>query len=226
MSYQIKEVSLVYDVKKDGGTAALRNITLSLNEAGLIAIKGPSGSGKSSLLYTMAGLKKPTSGEVFYNSTDLFSMSMPELTSLRRKEFGFIFQQHYLINYLTVLENTLVPLNVSNESVRRSAMKILERLKMLQYAHKLPHQLSGGQCQRTAIARALINNPKVIFADEPTAALDHKSACEVMEILSEYAKRAMVVFVTHDESLLQYSDQIITINDGEIVSKTKRGKQI
>lgn len=226
MSYQIKEVSLIYDIKKDGGTAALRNITLSLDAEGLIGIKGPSGSGKSTLLYTMAGLKKPTSGKVLYNSADLFSMHIPELTSLRRKDFGFIFQQHFLIDYLTVLENTLVTLNINTKSVREKAMEMLEQLKISQYAQKFPHQLSGGQCQRTAIVRALMNNPKVIFADEPTAALDHKSTCEVMELLSEYAKHAMVIFVTHDESLLKYTDQVISISDGEIVSNTKRGNQI
>ena len=216
MNYQLDCVNLVYDAEKDGGTAALRDVTLSLDGKGLIGIQGPSGSGKSSLLYTMAGLKSPTSGRVLYGDMDLSKMSVSALASLRRRDFGFIFQQHFLINYMTVLENTLVPLNMNNKAVKKKAMDFLERVGIAQYANKYPHQLSGGQCQRAAIVRALMNNPKVIFGDEPTAALDHESACEVMKLLSEYTDNTMVVIVTHDESLLESADKIICVRDGEI----------
>ena len=117
---------------------------------------------------------------------------------------------------MTVLENTLVPLNMNNKAVKKKAMDFLERVGIAQYANKYPHQLSGGQCQRAAIVRALMNNPKVIFGDEPTAALDHESACEVMKLLSEYTDNTMVVIVTHDESLLESADKIICVRDGEI----------
>lgn len=228
MSYQLKDVNLVYDMNTEGGTAALRDVTLSLNGKGLVGILGPSGSGKSSLLYTMAGLKHPTSGQVFYGNKDLSVMDSSAMASLRRKEFGFVFQQHFLINYMTVLENTLVPLNLNNRQVRDKAMTLLERLGVDKFANKYPYQLSGGQRQRVAIVRALINDPKVIFGDELTAALDHESAGEVMALLSEYTKNTMVAIVTHDESILKNADTIIHIWDGtisKICTPGQEGKQ-
>lgn len=216
MSYQLNDVNLVYDVDKEGGTTALRDVTLSLNGTGLVGIQGSSGSGKSSLLYTMAGLKRPTFGQVFYGKLDITTMNPSVLATLRRREFGFIFQQHFLINYMTILENILVPLNINNKQTRAKALLLLERLGIEKYANKRPYQLSGGQRQRAAIARALMNNPKVIFGDEPTAALDHKSASEVMELLSEYTKDTMVVIVTHDERILENADTMIYIRDGSI----------
>ncbi len=226
MKYQLNRVNLIYDAEKEGGTAALRDVTLSLKGKGLIGIQGPSGSGKSSLLYTMAGLKTPTSGQVLYGDMDLSTMDMSELASLRRREFGFIFQQHFLINYMTVLENTLVPLNMNNKAVKKKAMDFLERLGIAPYANKYPYQLSGGQRQRVAIVRALMNNPKVIFGDEPTAALDHGSACEVMKLLSEYTDNTMVVIVTHDETLLENADRIIHVMDGEVTSQCETGREV
>lgn len=226
MSFQLKNVNLVYDIDKGAGMTALQDINLSLDDNGLVGILGPSGSGKSSLLYMMAGLKFPTSGQVLYSNLD-FSVTNPSvLVSLRRKEFGFIFQQHFLINYMTVLENILVPINLNNRSVRDKAMSLLERLSVAQLADKYPYQLSGGQRQRVAIVRALINDPKVIFGDEPTAALDHESAGEVMALLSEYTENAMVVIVTHDESILKNADRIINIWDGVISRIYTPGKEI
>lgn len=216
MSYQLNNVNLIYDMDKEGGTAALQDVTLSLNGEGLIGILGPSGSGKSSLLYTLAGLKCPTSGQIIYDNTDFSTMAASELSSVRRREFGFVFQQHFLINYMTVLENALVPLNLNNKAVRERAMTLFERLEIERYANKYPYQLSGGQRQRVAIARALMNDPKVIFGDEPTAALDHESAGEVMALLSEYTKKAMVVIVTHDERILENANTMIHIRDGKV----------
>lgn len=224
MDYQINGVNLIYDKEKEGGTKALQDITLSLGGRGIIGIQGPSGSGKSSLLYLMAGLKYPTSGNVFYGNTDLSKLPMPELAMMRRKDFGFIFQQHFLINYLTVLENTLVPLNINNRAVREKAMGFLERLGIVSHANKYPYQLSGGQRQRAAIVRALMNNPKVIFGDEPTAALDHESACDVMALLMEYTDNAMVVIVTHDDSLLENANRIISMRNGRITTINSGGK--
>jgi len=224
MNYQLNDVNLFYDMDKEERTAALQDITLSLDGKGLVGILGPSGSGKSSLLYIMAGLKQPTSGQVIYGNREITNMDSSILATLRRKEFGFVFQQHFLINYMTVLENTLSPLNINNKSTRRKAMQLLERLGIEKYVNKYPHQLSGGQRQRVAIARALMNNPKVIFGDEPTAALDHASAVEVMELLSEYTTEAMVVIVTHDESILEKADTKIYIRDGRVeeVHKSKQ----
>ncbi len=216
MSFQLKNVNLVYDMDKEAGTAALKNVNLSLGENGLIGILGPSGSGKSSLLYMMAGLKCPSSGQVFYGNMDYSVMKPPVLASLRRKEFGFIFQQHFLIHYMTVLENIMVPINLNNKPIRDKAMSLLERLGVAQFANKFPYQLSGGQRQKVAIVRALMNDPKVIFGDEPTAALDHASAGEVMALISEYTKNATVIIVTHDESILNNANIIIHVWDGAI----------
>lgn len=226
MNYQLNHVNLIYDADKNGGTVALRDISLSLDGNGLIGIQGASGSGKSSLLYTMAGLKSPTSGQVLYGDMDLSTMSVSELASLRRRDFGFIFQQHFLINYMTVLENVLVPLNMNNKTVRKKAMTFLDRLGIAQCADKYPYQLSGGQRQRAAIVRALMNNPAVIFGDEPTAALDRESAYEVMKLLSEYTDNAMVVIVTHDESLLENAETILYVRDGEIVRQSSPGQEV
>ncbi len=225
MSFQLKNVNLVYDIDKEDGTTALRDINLSLDENGLVGILGPSGSGKSSLLYMLAGLKCPTSGQVLYGNLNFSNVNSSELVSLRRKEFGFIFQQHFLINYMTVLENTLVPVNLNNRQTRDKAMTLLKRLDVAQHANKYPYQLSGGQRQRVAIVRALINDPKVIFGDEPTAALDHESAGEVMALLSDYTENTMVVIVTHDESILKNANKIIHIWDGAISGVYTPGKE-
>lgn len=220
MNFELKNVNLIYEVENEGGTPALSDVSLNVQGTGLVGILGPSGSGKSSLLYTMAGLKQPTSGVIEYEGTDLASLSPSDLASLRRKNFGFIFQQHFLIKYMTVLENVLVPLNQNNAEVRKQAKYLLKRLGIEQHANKYPHQLSGGQRQRVAIARALMNKPKVIFGDEPTAALDFSSAQEVMSLLSEYTKDTLVVIVTHDVRILKNAKSLIHVKDGKIEKVT------
>ena len=216
MIFECKNLSLIYDQGKDAQTYALKNINFKIENKGLIGIMGPSGSGKSSLLYSMAGLKKPTTGSIFYKDKDLTKISDDEKSSIRKEEFGFIFQKHFLIDYMSVLDNVLVPLNDNSEENVKKALSLLKKLKIDHLANKKPHQISGGQSQRAAIARALINNPKVIFADELTAALDHSSSKEVMNILDEYKKSALIVVVTHDPSILEGADRIINVWDGEI----------
>ncbi|NLZ46562.1 MAG: ABC transporter ATP-binding protein [Clostridiales bacterium] len=222
MKYQLNNVNLVYEMDKEGGTAALSDVSLGINAKGIIGILGPSGSGKSSLLYTMAGLKHPTSGQILCNDRDITSMGASQLATLRREEFGFVFQQHFLINYMTVLENVLVPLNKNTIETRKKAKYLLKRLGIEHHANKYPHQLSGGQRQRVAISRALMNNPKVIFGDEPTAALDKGSASEVMELLSEYTKDTLVIIVTHDASILENAKSLIYVRDGRIEKVAKQ----
>lgn len=219
--FKIDNVNLIYDIGKEVQTYALKDINLCLQENKMIGIMGPSGSGKSSLLYIMAGLKQPTSGNVFYNDIDFKDLPHKEAANLRLKEFGFIFQRHFLIDYMTVLENVLTPINSDSKEDKIKAIKLLEMLKIGHLSNKRPYQLSGGQRQRVAIARALINDPKVIFADELTAALDHESAREIMDFLNEYKKKALVIIVTHDLSILENTDSIINIRDGEITSIDK-----
>lgn len=224
MSLRMENVNLVYDIGKELQTYALKNINISLEGTGIIGIMGPSGSGKSSLLYTFAGLKLPTSGKVYYNQMDYSTISSDKNAELRRKEFGFIFQKHFLIDYMTVLENVLTPINDDSKEAKMKAVTILDKLGILSLSGKKPHQLSVGQKQKVAIARAFIGEPKVIFADEPTAALDHEAALSVMEFLKSYMKEKMILIVTHDKSVLQDADNIVNMFDGKVASTTKGEK--
>lgn len=214
--FELKNVNLVYDLGKKEVTHALRNISYKSGARGLIGLIGPSGSGKSSMLYVMAGLKKPTSGEINYKEKSINNMSIDSKAALRRKDFGFIFQRGFLIEYLTVMNNVLVPLNDSSVDSKTKALELLKRLGIEKLANQKPYQLSGGQRQRVAIARALVSNPEVVFADEPTAALDHKSAQEVMELLMDYAKERLVIVVTHDTSIFKGETKMLSIWDGEL----------
>lgn len=221
MLFKIEDVNHVYDIGSEAQTYALRDINLSIENNRLIGIMGPSGSGKSSLLYALSALKKPTSGNVIYNGLCYKNLSQSELANIRKKDFGFIFQRHFLIDYMTVMDNVLTPINDDSSKAKEKAMHLLSRLGIEKCHDKKPHQLSGGQRQKVAIARALINDPKVIFGDELTAALDHKSASEVMDLLAEYKSKALIIVVTHDASILKNADDIINIWDGAITSIEK-----
>lgn len=221
MFFRMENVNLVYDIGREAQTYALKDINLSLDGNRFIGIMGPSGSGKSSLLYAMSGFKIPTSGKVCYEGIDYSKISSSENAVMRRKEFGFIFQRHFLIDYMTVLENVLVPINDDSQEAKEKAMSILDKLGLEHLSNKKPYQLSGGQRQRVAIARALIGDPKVIFADEPTAALDHSSALEVMKFLKNYKKDKMIIVVTHDPCILQDANHVINMLDGSIASIDK-----
>ena len=221
MIFKMESVNLVYDIGKEAQTYALKDINLSLDGNRFIGIMGPSGSGKSSLLYAMAGFKIPTSGKVCYGEIDYNKISPSESAEIRRKDFGFIFQRHFLIDYMTVLENVLVPINDDSREAKIKAISILDKLGLAHLTSKKPYQLSGGQRQKVAIARALIGDPKVIFADEPTAALDHNSAIEVMKFLENYKKDKMIIVVTHDSCILQNANHVINMVDGAIASIDK-----
>lgn len=212
--FQLKDVSLVYDMGKEDVTYALRNINLEVENKGLVGIIGPSGSGKSSILYVMAGLKNATSGSITYMGRTFKEMSIDSRADLRLKEFGFIFQRGFLIEYLSVIDNVLVPVNKKSKALKVKAEELLERLGIGGLKNKKPYQLSGGQRQRAVMARALINEPQVVFADEPTSALDHKSASEVMSLLAEYSKEKLVITVTHDTSILKDAHRVISMWDG------------
>ena len=214
--FKLNDICLVYDLGKEDVTYALRNVDFSTPEQGLIGIIGPSGSGKSSLLYAMAGLKVVSSGKIKYENLSVTEMSIDDKAKLRKENFGFVFQRGYLIDYLSVLDNILVPVNSNSKEYKSKAISLLESLNIAKLYKKMPNQLSGGQRQRVSIARALINNPKVVFADEPTAALDHNSAKEVMKVLSEYAKNNLVIVVTHDTSILPKDAKVVSIWDGKI----------
>jgi len=215
--FEIQKISMIYDINTEERMYALGGFDLTLPDRGLVGIIGPSGSGKSTLLYCMSTLKKPTEGRVFYNGRDITDISDREREELRRKEFGFVFQKHYLVPYMSVLDNTIVAAaDHSAETVKRARELLgMFGLKEREIA-KRPAKLSGGQCQRAAIARALINNPRVIFADEPTASLDHENAYFVMRILKQYAADRLVLVVTHDRSILSEADMTVEMWDGTV----------
>lgn len=215
--FEVKNICMIYDENTDVKTYALKGFDLSLPDKGLVGIIGPSGSGKSTLMYCLSTLKTPTEGTIVYNGTELTAIGNAERERLRRREFGFIFQKHYLVPYVTAMDNCLVAALQKGPEVKMKAESFFRDLGLSQKEwNKKPAKLSGGQCQRVAIARAMINDPKVIFADEPTASLDHENAFNVMKILKRYSDERLVLVVTHDRSILKDADRIIEMWDGEI----------
>ena len=215
--FELKNATMIYDMDKEEKVYAMRNINLSFPDKGLVGIIGPSGSGKSTMMYTMSTMKNLTSGEILYNGRSISNIKEAERQSLRRDEFGFIFQRHYLISYLTAIENAVLAANCPKQQAVEKARQILLDIGLKNNElDKVPAKLSGGQRQRVAIARAMMNDPKVLFADEPTASLDHENAFLVMGRLREYAKERLVIVITHDHSILSDSDTTIEVWDGSI----------
>lgn len=196
---------------------ACENVSLEVHEGEFLGILGPSGSGKSSLLYLLSGLKNPTEGEVIYEGRSLHRRSDEERAILRLKDFGFVFQYPYLIGYLSALENVLV--GTPGKEQDENAQKLLSDLGLSEQMHRLPHELSGGQRQRVCVARALLGGRRAIFADEPTAALDHEAGLQVMRLLVEHRGAGALVMVTHDPSMLSGADRIVKINDGRLIEE-------
>jgi putative ABC transport system ATP-binding protein len=209
-----ESVSLVY---RDGDreTYALRDVSISIPEHRFVGIMGPSGSGKSSLLYILSGLKQPSHGDVILRDFRYGSHSEADLVDLRRTKFGFVFQQPYLITWQTAFENVLMGSSVINAASERKARDFFEQLGIGRLADKMPSQLSGGEKQRVCVARAMMNDPEVIFADEPTASLDHANGHLVVDLLSAYRDRGTVVVVTHDPEMLADADSVLLMRDGE-----------
>jgi putative ABC transport system ATP-binding protein len=214
--FNLKDINLIYDIGKEDTTYALRSINYNFPDKGLIGIIGPSGSGKSSLLYVLAGLKSPTSGEIVYNDIEYNNISDDEKANIRLREFGFVYQRGYLIDYLSILDNVLVPINRKNSELIEKSMSILSEFNLDKISRKKPYELSGGQRQRVSIARAAVNNPSVLLADEPTASLDHKSAKDVMDFLYNYSIENLVIVVTHDTTIFKDDTKILTIWDGRL----------
>lgn len=198
---------------QDAGTEvrALDGVDIEVREREFVGIIGPSGSGKSSLLYILAGLKRPTGGEIVFRDRPFAELSPDQLASLRRKKFGFVFQNHFLIGYLTGIENILVTIPGKIEEADR----LFEDLKITHVRDKYPHQMSAGEKQRVAIARAIAHRPEIIFADEPTASLDRKNAEIVVDQLRRRTETATLFVVTHDETILEGASRVIRLFGGK-----------
>jgi len=211
--------NLTLDYKDgEGLVEALHDISMAVEDHQFIGILGPSGCGKSSLLYLLSGLRRPTKGEVYLDDRPYGKMSERERTALRRTEFGFVFQQHFLINYLTALENVMVSAPVQDKAHAEQAKALLADLGLGNKLHRFPYELSGGERQRVAIARAMIHRPRVIFADEPTGLLDRRTGLQVMALLRSYREQGSLIAVTHNPEILAEADLIIRLRDGQIVS--------
>ena len=208
---EAKDLRLVY---RDGGgdVAAVDGVSLSIGDRDFTGIVGPSGSGKSSLLYLLAGLKVPTSGEVRFGEASIGSMGPDERAELRRSRFGFVFQNPFLIGYLTALENVLAA--APGEQAR--AEDLLGDLSIGHCRDKFPYQMSMGERQRVAIARAVVHRPAAVFADEPTAALDRANADHAIECLRRCTTEGALFVVTHDETILRGAKRIIRMKGGRL----------
>ncbi len=200
---------------------ALADVSLSLLEGEILAILGPSGSGKSTLLLCLAGILHPDEGEVWFRDRSLSSLPDAARSSLRRREFGFVFQLGQLLPELTAVENVALPLlldGVGGREARSCARALLDELGVLDVADKRPGEMSAGQSQRVAVARALVGEPAVVFADEPTGALDSRNAGQVMDLLvgAAHARGAAILLVTHDGDVASRADRRILLRDGRI----------
>ena len=218
---EVKNLFKLYRVG-DSVVHALNGVNFSINEGEFCAIVGTSGSGKSTLLNMLAGLEKPTKGEVIINGEHMEKLKEDQLVSFRRDHVGFIFQSFHLINSLNVTDNVELPLlyrRVGSSERKRLAQEVLEKVGLSHRMRHFPTQLSGGQCQRVAIARAIIGNPEIILADEPTGNLDSRMGAEVMELLHRLNKEdgRTIVMVTHNEEQAKQTSRTIRFFDGRQV---------
>ncbi len=199
---------------------ALVGVNLKMERGEFISVMGPSGSGKSTLLTILGGLNHPTEGELVVDEIPIYRLSLEKLADFRREYLGFIFQSFQLISYLTVIENVMLPLSIterSNQEQIRMAEEILHRTGLKDKARRLPDQLSGGEQERVAIARALVNSPPILLADEPTGNLDSKTGTEIMELFkSLHEEGQTIVMVTHNPENTEFSTRTIFLKDGRV----------
>ena len=216
---EVKNVSKIY-----GDLHALKEVSFQVRKGEWVAIMGSSGSGKSTMMNIIGCMDKPSIGEVILDGQDITKESQNSLTKIRREKIGLIFQQFHLIPYLTALENVMVAQYYHSIPDEQEALQALERVGLKDRAKHLPSQLSGGEQQRVCIARALINSPEIILADEPTGNLDSKTSKKIEDLLFGLNKDngITLIIVTHDEALAQKCDRQIRIQDGQIISKGEK----
>lgn len=217
---EVKNLNKIYG-SGEAEVKALKNINLNIEQGEFVAIVGQSGSGKSTLLHLIGGVDIPSSGEVIIDGKNIYKLKEKELSILRRRKLGFIFQFFNLIPVLTAQENIEMPVLLDNEKIDKKYMnELLRILGLEERKNNYPSQLSGGQQERVSIGRALANKPSIILADEPTGNLDSKNSKEVLELLKYCAKKynQTLILITHDINIAKSADRVITIEDGEIIS--------
>jgi putative ABC transport system ATP-binding protein len=217
---EIKDLSKTYESGEER-VKALAGVGLNIEKGEFISVMGPSGSGKSTLLSILGGLNHPTQGEVVVDEIPIYKLPLEKLADFRREYLGFIFQSFQLISYLTVIENVMLPLSITEKSNREQlnmAEEILEKMGLKGKGKRLPDQLSGGEQERVAIARALVNSPPILLADEPTGNLDSKTGTEIMELFKSLNEEGQtIVMVTHNPENVAFSSRIIYLRDGRVV---------
>lgn len=226
---ETKELSKTYVVGKKNSQKVLKNVNLKIEEGEFVSIMGASGSGKSTLLYNASGMDKMTSGEVTFKGKALSLLSEQDLSKLRLTQMGFIFQQMHLLKNLSILDNIVLSAymakETSREAVNKRALDLMAQTGVADLAHKDITQVSGGQLQRVAICRALINHPHIIFGDEPTGALNSTSANEIMSLLGDInQKGTTIMLVTHDAKVASKTERVLFMLDGDIVAEKHLGK--
>ena len=220
MLMKLENVSKTYAIG-DVQIEALRNVAMAVNEADFISIMGPSGSGKSTLLHMLGALDTPTAGKVFLEDRDLSTLKESELTVIRRTQIGFVFQAFNLIPQLTALENVELPLyphKMAKSEKQQRAEELLEKVGLTDRLHHLPRQMSGGEIQRVSVARALVNRPRIVLADEPTGELDSKTSTQLFELMKKMRDETQTAFVivTHDFNLGKKAERQFELIDGQL----------
>ncbi|MBP9095494.1 MAG: ABC transporter ATP-binding protein [Ignavibacteria bacterium] len=215
----IRDIKKSYKISKEKNLEVLKGINLQINREEIVAIVGKSGAGKSTLLHLIGTLDNPDSGKIFFDGTDVYAMKEKELSKFRNSKIGFIFQFHHLLPEFTAIENVMIPSMIEGKEDRAKAENLLKEVGIEERINHRPNEISGGEAQRIAIARALINSPDLILADEPTGNLDTHNADAVMNLifnLRDKFKQTFII-VTHNEEFAQRCDRVIRMNDGLIV---------
>lgn len=223
MSYIVADNLIKLYGSGDAAVPALRGASFEIETGEFVGVMGESGSGKSTLLSIMGAMNAPTSGRLRVDDIDIYSLKQEQQADFRREFLGFVFQSFYLVSYLTVIENVMLPLAIvkaNGKQKRALAQEALSCVGLANKANRLPNQISGGEKERVAIARAIVNSPPVLLADEPTGNLDSKTSSEIMELLLRLNRDGMtIIMVTHSQPCAQYARRILNMTDGRLVEE-------
>jgi len=223
MSYIVADNLIKLYGADDAAVPALRGASFEIETGEFVGVMGESGSGKSTLLSIMGAMNAPTSGSLYVDDIDVYSLKQEKQADFRREFLGFVFQSFYLVSYLTVIENVMLPLAIVKASAKRKralAQEALACVGLADKANRLPNQISGGEKERVAIARAIVNSPPVLLADEPTGNLDTKTSAEIMRLLLRLNRDGMtIIMVTHSHQCAQYARRILNMTDGRLVEE-------